>query len=76
MNNQHWQRRIIWAVSRSAAGEPARLRDLAQQLEDATIAREALICAGFGTDGDTLGDLVAVVVERESLRDEEIIGLG
>ncbi len=75
-SHEHWQRRIVFAVSRAADGHPERLHALAQTLSDAEIARESLICAGFGSDDCSLGDLVAVVVERESLREEQIVGLG
>lgn len=64
MNEEHWQRRVTHAVKAAADGYPERLQKLAQTLSDAEIARERLITAGFGTDDDSLCDLVAAVVER------------
>lgn len=69
MTADQWQRHIVWAVCRAAHSHPERLIQLAQTLADAETARESLICAGFGSDDFSLGDLVAQVVEAKMMRD-------
>lgn len=76
MNQNEWSTHLVHAVCTAARGNPKRLLELSQALADADTARESLICAGIGSDDCSLGDLVAVVVEREQMRSEQIIGLG
>lgn len=70
MNREQWVRHIIWAVGRAANGNTERLDMIAQTLADYETARDALICAGYGTDGDSLCEVVAEVVEEKQLQDE------
>ncbi|MCC6454480.1 MAG: hypothetical protein IT328_06015 [Caldilineaceae bacterium] len=65
MNAAQWKARLIHAVKRAAEGYPERLDALAQRLADIDIAADALITAGFGSDGDDVPELVALVVERQ-----------
>ena len=66
MTRDQWQKEITLAVGLAWIGNGAKLAQLAQMLCDAETAREALIGAGLGADGDGLMDIVAVIVEGES----------
>ena len=71
MNREQWQTHIIHAVAHAARGHPERLAELAQLLADHETAHEALVCAGVGSEGDGLMDLVAMIVESKQELDNE-----
>ena len=71
MTAEQWRRHLTFAVYRAANGNCQRLTELALMLHDAGTARESLICAGFGDDGDGLLDLIAMVVEAKDERKGE-----
>lgn len=65
MSREHWEHRLINAVTQAATGKRARLIGLAQMLEDADLARDVLRAHGYGADDDGLLAMVAEVCERK-----------
>lgn len=68
MTADQWLSHLIW-VLRDTDHE-SRLLMIALRLADYDTATESLIAHGYGTDGDSLLDMVAFVVEaREQAKD-------